>query len=125
MSRTARLSEETHRKVKELAEERDVPVSQVLDEIVNGQLEDAGISLAEPAIGYCPTCGFKFTQRDVTSPFIGPDKVRCPVPSCTVNGAPRKVSRLVDEPPAHAAGPITRDELDQFEDGDGDETDGQ
>ena len=111
MSRTARLSKESHEKVKELAEQRDVAVSEVLDEIIAGELDSAGIQFSEPVTGYCPSCGFEFRDSDRRSAFLSPDNVTCPVPSCPETSS-ISVNQLNDEVPPHTE-PIRS--LDQFE----------
>lgn len=115
VSKTARLSAESHEKVRKLAEERDVPVSEVLDEIISGELDEAGIQLSEPVTGYCPSCGFEFRERHRESKLFGPDAVTCPVPSCPETTS-SSVNRLCDELPAHVSEPIREEDLDQFED---------
>ena len=116
MSKTARLSKESHEKVKRLAEERDVTVSEVLDEIITGELNEADIDFPEPVLGYCPGCGFEFRDRHRKSTLLGAGKVRCPVPSCPEKSHP--VNRLIGEIPAHVSEKIQEEDLDQFQNDD-------
>lgn len=88
MSRTARLSEEAHEKVTRIAEDRGVPVSDILDEIINGDLdvdqalEEIEAGSDDDVVGYCPECGEEFRESDVRSALRlsrAPNKyVRCP-----------------------------------------------
>lgn len=117
MSKTARLSEETHRQVKELADEQNQTVSETLDQIIAGELDAAGISLGVPVLGYCPIDGYEFRERDREGKLFGPDQVTCPVPSHQ-NGPSRttlNVDDLLDSPPEHVDGPIRHTDLDNGE----------
>jgi hypothetical protein len=112
MSKTARISDEAHEEVLERAEERDVPVSEVMDEIITERLAEADIEF--PWLGYCPGCGFEFRKRHQSYPWLGsgPGTVTCPVPSCPETG--QSVNQLKDEPPAHVSTPIYHEDLAEY-----------
>ena len=66
MSTTARLSEDYHEQISEMAESSDKSIQEVMDSVLADALEDHDPEpIPADAIGRCPHTGEVFTENDV------------------------------------------------------------
>jgi hypothetical protein len=70
---SARVREEDHQLLKELAEKREASVKEVVASALNEHAREGG-----EVIGKCPECEYEFVENDVQTALLRGEYVRCP-----------------------------------------------